>query len=162
MTLPQESADATAPPAVTGETARRLFDASAAALGLLVLSPVLLVVAVSVAASSPGPVFFRQVRVGKGGRPFNILKFRTMRKNAEQMKEELAAMNQADGPQFFIEDDPRILKVGKILRKTQLDEFPQFINVLLGHMSVVGPRPSPDKENQYCPAWREARRRARS
>lgn len=101
--------------------------------------------------------FFAHQRQTVRGRNFPCLKFRTMKKNAEALKEQLAAMNQADGPQFFIEDDPRMLKVGKFLRKTQLDEIPQFINVLLGHMSVVGPRPSPDKENQYCPAWREAR-----
>ncbi len=130
MTLPGESAEGAAPPTATGETARRLFDASAAALGLLVLSPLLLVVAVSVAASSPGPVFFRQVRVGRGGEPFNILKFRTMRTDAERT-----------GGQLTVGEDPRITRVGRFLRQWKMDELPQLINVVRGEMALVGPRP---------------------
>lgn len=103
------------------------------------------------------PFFFAHYRQTIFGRDFPCYKFRTMRRDAEQMKAELQKANQADGPQFFIENDPRLLKIGKLLRKLQIDELPQFWNVLLGHMSVVGPRPSPDKENQFCPAWREAR-----
>src|SRR4029078_12146779 len=93
---------------------------------------------------------------GKGGPDFPCLKFRSMRKDAEKVKAELQKLNRADGPQFYIENDPRLTRVGKFLRKYNLDELPQFWNVLLGHMSVVGPRPSPHKENQYCPPWREA------
>lgn len=130
MTLPGESAEGAAPPSATGETARRLFDASAATLGLLVLSPLLLVVAVSVAASSPGPVFFRQVRVGRGGEPFDILKFRTMRTDAERT-----------GGQLTVGEDPRITRVGRFLRQWKLDELPQLINVVRGEMALVGPRP---------------------
>lgn len=143
-------------------TARRLFGKRAfdIVFSLAVLfftAPLYPIIILAIFIEDGWPPFFTHQRQTVRGRNFPCLKFRTMRKDAESMKEQLAAMNQADGPQFFIEDDPRILMVGKFLRKTQLDEFPQFINVLLGHMSVVGPRPSPDKENQYCPAWREAR-----
>jgi len=103
------------------------------------------------------PFFFVHRRETLGGREFPCIKFRSMRKDAEHIKRELAGRNQADGPQFFIEDDPRLTRVGRVIRKCNVDELPQFINVLLGHMSVVGPRPSPYRENQYCPPWREAR-----
>jgi len=103
------------------------------------------------------PVFFRHRRETMGGQEFGCLKFRSMRNDAEKMKAQLVGKNQADGPQFFMKDDPRNTRVGKLLRDLQLDELPQFINVLRGDMSVVGPRPSPFKENQYCPPWREAR-----
>ncbi len=104
-----------------------------------------------------GPFFFAHRRETVGGREFPCIKFRSMRKDAEKMKSQLKAKNQADGPQFFMDDDPRLTRVGKLLRKYNLDELPQFFNVLVGDMSVVGPRPSPRRENQYCPPWREAR-----
>jgi lipopolysaccharide/colanic/teichoic acid biosynthesis glycosyltransferase len=103
------------------------------------------------------PFFFSHERESIHGRVFGCLKFRTMFRNAEEMKARLQGENRADGPQFFIENDPRITRVGRWLRRLQLDEIPQFLNVLTGHMSVVGPRPSPYSENQYCPGWREAR-----
>jgi lipopolysaccharide/colanic/teichoic acid biosynthesis glycosyltransferase len=103
------------------------------------------------------PVFFAHRRETRGGREFPCLKFRSMYRNAEKMKQELADKNQADGAQFYIERDPRVTRVGRFLRKSRFDELPQFFNVLVGQMSVVGPRPSPFKENQFCPAWREAR-----
>ena len=80
-----------------------------------------------------------------------------MRKDADEIKAQLAVENQADGPQFFIKQDPRLTRVGRLIRDLNVDEFPQFINILFGDMSVVGPRPSPRTENQYCPPWREAR-----
>jgi lipopolysaccharide/colanic/teichoic acid biosynthesis glycosyltransferase len=103
------------------------------------------------------PFFFVHKRETRGGREFGCIKFRSMRKDADQIKAQLQKENKADGPQFFIENDPRMTRVGDFLRKTNIDELPQFFNVLLGHMSVVGPRPSPYSENQYCPPWREAR-----
>jgi lipopolysaccharide/colanic/teichoic acid biosynthesis glycosyltransferase len=103
------------------------------------------------------PFFFAHRRETLGGRKFPCIKFRSMRKDAEKVKLQLAAENHSDGPQFFMKHDPRLTRVGTFLRKRQLDELPQFINVLLGQMSLVGPRPSPFKENQFCPPWREAR-----
>ena len=136
---------------------KRLFDLFWAISILICLSPIFLLVAISVVIDDGFPLLFGHVRQKKGGRTFKCWKFRTMRRDAESMVAELQAMNKADGPQVFIESDPRVTRVGKYLRKLQLDELPQFWNVLVGDMSVVGPRPSPDKENQFCPAWREMR-----
>jgi exopolysaccharide biosynthesis polyprenyl glycosylphosphotransferase len=113
----------------------------AAALVLLVL-PVLLAIAVAVRVDTPGPVFFRQQRIGKTGRPFTMLKFRSMVVDAEARRAELAARNQnADGLLFKVADDPRVTRVGRLLRRLSLDELPQLLNVLGGSMSLVGPRP---------------------
>ena len=124
---------------------------------LLVMSPVLLVCCFAVVIDDGFPIFFGHKRQSKGGATFRCWKFRTMRRNAEALVAELRKQNLCDGPQVFIKDDPRVTRVGKVFRKLQLDEFPQFWNVLFGDMSIVGPRPSPDNENQYCPAWREIR-----
>lgn len=110
--------------------AKRLFDLLVACVALLVLAPLLAVVAVAIRLDSPGPVFFRQERVGRGGRPFHIHKFRTMRQDAPAL-----------GPAVTIGRDPRITRVGHWLRDRRIDELPQFIDVLLGQMSLVGPRP---------------------
>ncbi|MBK7405902.1 MAG: sugar transferase [Phycisphaerales bacterium] len=136
---------------------KRTFDICFSLLVLLVTLPLYPVIMLAIFIEDGRPFFFAHGRQTIGGRVFPCYKFRTMCRDAERMKQELVAANVADGPQFYIPNDPRLLKIGKILRKFQLDEFPQFYNVLVGHMSVVGPRPSPDKENQYCPAWREAR-----
>ncbi|MEM1329455.1 MAG: sugar transferase [Planctomycetota bacterium] len=136
---------------------KRLFDIAFALAVLLFTMPIYPIVMLIIWREDGRPIFFAHTRQTLQGRSFPCLKFRTMRKDAEKLKAELVKQNQADGPQFFIENDPRLLRCGGTLRRFQIDELPQFINVLLGHMSVVGPRPSPDKENQFCPAWREAR-----
>jgi lipopolysaccharide/colanic/teichoic acid biosynthesis glycosyltransferase len=136
---------------------KRAFDIVFSLAVLAATAPIYPIVILAILIEDGWPPFFAHRRQTVRGREFPCIKFRTMRKNAESLKVELATKNQADGPQFFIEDDPRVHRVGRFLRKFQIDELPQFINVLLGHMSVVGPRPSPDKENQFCPAWREAR-----
>ena len=139
------------------DLAKRSFDIVFALAVLIGLGPVMLAVSVAVAIDDGFPLFFGHTRQKKNGKNFKCWKFRTMRRDAEAMVAQLQAMNKADGPQVFIENDPRVTRVGRILRKLQLDELPQFWNVLRGDMSVVGPRPSPDKENQFCPAWREMR-----
>jgi lipopolysaccharide/colanic/teichoic acid biosynthesis glycosyltransferase len=136
---------------------KRAFDILFSLAVLLMTAPLYPIIMIAILLEDGWPPFFAHRRQTIRGRGFPCLKFRTMRRDAEAMKAELIAKNQSDGPQFFMDNDPRLLRVGVFLRKTQLDEIPQFINVLLGHMSVVGPRPSPDKENQCCPAWREAR-----
>jgi lipopolysaccharide/colanic/teichoic acid biosynthesis glycosyltransferase len=136
---------------------KRLFDILFALLALAATLPLYPFIALAIFLEDRGPIFFGHTRETLGGREFKCWKFRSMRRDAEQIKARLAGQNQADGPQFFMENDPRLTRVGKVLRDLQLDEIPQFINVLKGDMSVVGPRPSPFKENQYCPPWREAR-----
>lgn len=136
---------------------KRLFDIIFAALALTITAPILFGVAVIMILDDGFPIFFGHVRQSRGGRQFRCWKLRTMRRNAEDLVAKLADLNIADGPQVLIENDPRVTRVGRFLRKFQIDELPQFWNVLCGQMSVVGPRPSPDKENQFCPAWREMR-----
>lgn len=138
---------------------KRLFDIVFSFCVLLAIAPLFPIIMLLIYIEDGRPFFFSHTRQTLGGRDFPCYKFRSMCRDAERIKQELAKDNLVDGPQFFIpeDDDPRVLEIGRTLRKYKIDEFPQFWNVLLGHMSVVGPRPSPDKENQYCPAWREAR-----
>ncbi len=126
--------------------AKQVLDAVGAALLMVLLSPVLLLAAVGIKISSPGPILFRQQRSGVNGRPFRLYKFRTMVTNAEQLKHELAAMNEMSGPVFKVTNDPRITPLGRLLRKFSIDELPQLYNVLRGEMSLVGPRPLPVDE----------------
>ena len=136
---------------------KRAFDLAFAAIGLLLTLPLYPFIMLAIWIEDGRPFFFPHRRETLGGREFPCIKFRSMRKDAEKMKAQLRARNQADGPQFYIENDPRLTRVGRFLRRYNLDELPQFLNVLVGHMSIVGPRPSPYHENQYCPPWREAR-----
>ncbi len=137
--------------------AKRLFDLTFAAIAMLISLPLYPLIMLAIWLEDGRPFFFGHERETIGGRRFRCWKFRSMRKDAEKLKAELAKQNQADGPQFFMQKDPRLTRVGAFIRKYNLDELPQFFNVLAGHMSVVGPRPSPYSENQFCPAWREAR-----
>jgi len=136
---------------------KRAFDIAFSLAALLAAAPLLPLIMLAICLEDGRPVLFRHVRQTRGGRQFNCCKFRTMSRHAELMKAQLAGKNVCDGPQFHVVDDPRLLRVGKFLRRFHLDELPQFFNVLAGDMTVIGPRPSPDGENQFCPAWREAR-----
>ncbi len=122
------------------------MDFTGSLLMILAAAPLMLLVALLIKVTSPGPVFFRQQRSGLNGAPFKIFKFRTMQTNAEQFQHELAAMNEMTGPVFKVTNDPRITPIGKWLRKYSLDELPQLFNILRGEMSLVGPRPLPVDE----------------
>jgi exopolysaccharide biosynthesis polyprenyl glycosylphosphotransferase len=123
-------------------------------LGILfLLSPIMLFIAFTIKVTSRGPVIFRQERVGLRGRKFYIYKFRTMVYNAEKLKSELSDLNESDGPTFKIKHDPRITTVGRLLRKTGLDELPQLFNVLKGEMSLIGPRPPLASEVEKYQRW---------
>jgi len=136
---------------------KRVFDLAIAALLLLLFSPIMLAVALAIKLDSPGPVFFRQIRAGRYGKNFTMFKFRSMVSDAEDLQRELHAFNEVDGPMFKIMADPRITRVGKFLRDTNLDEIPQLWNVLKGDMSLVGPRPLSMEEMRYNPKWRDCR-----
>ena len=120
---------------------KRLMDIGVSLVAMLVFLPLTVVLGAAIKLDSPGPVFFVQPRVGKDGRLFRLYKFRSMFRDADRLKQSLQQMNEAEGPVFKIKRDPRITRVGAFLRKTSLDELPQFINVLRGEMSLVGPRP---------------------
>ena len=122
--------------------AKRLFDLSITTTALIFLAPIFVGIALAVRFSSPGPVFFRQERVGRDGEPFDVLKFRSMVVNAEELLKDLEEENEGAGPLFKMKSDPRVTRVGEFLRKTSLDELPQLINVLRNEMSLVGPRPA--------------------
>jgi lipopolysaccharide/colanic/teichoic acid biosynthesis glycosyltransferase len=119
----------------------------------MLLTPLLLCLALAIKITSPGPVFFRQIRVGLNGRRFQMLKFRSMVVNAEKLKALLREQNERTGPVFKMRNDPRITPVGRLLRKFALDELPQLINVLRGDMSIVGPRPLPASEVALQEPW---------
>lgn len=127
-------------------TCKRLFDVVASACGLVLLSPVFLATAIAIKLDDGGPVFYNQERIGKDGKPFKMYKFRSMKVNADQEIEKLQKHNEVDGAMFKMKNDPRITRVGKFIRKTSIDEFPQLLNVLLGQMSIVGPRPPLPRE----------------
>ena len=131
---------------------KRALDVAASLTGLVLLAPLFALIALAIKAGSPGPVLFRQQRIGRDGRSFAMLKFRTMCVDAEARKDELLAFNEAPGL-FKMEDDPRITSVGRVLRRLSLDELPQLVNVLRGEMSVVGPRPLVDEDDARIEGW---------
>ncbi len=126
---------------VLGMVMKRLLDIAASSVALVLLSPVLLAIAIAVRTDTPGPIFYRSERIGKKGRVFGCIKFRTMVPDAERRRTEVLHMNERDSVLFKITNDPRITRIGRFLRKYSLDELPQLINVLRGDMSMVGPRP---------------------
>lgn len=137
---------------------KRTMDMALSLLLLIGLSPLLILTALLIKLSSPGPVFFRQKRLGLNKRIFQIFKFRTMVPDAEQKQAELETLNEASGPVFKIKDDPRITPIGKFLRKTSIDELPQLLNVLTGDMSLVGPRPLPVRDYEgFDQDWQRRR-----
>lgn len=121
---------------------KRIFDVTLCLLALPLLLPLMTVCALLVWIDNPGPIFFKQPRTGKGGRRFKMYKFRTMVTNAEELKQKYAHLNELTWPDFKITNDPRVTRVGRVLRKSSLDELPQVFNVLKGEMSLVGPRPT--------------------
>jgi len=138
---------------------KRLLDFTMALVLLIILSPLLLLLALLIRLTSAGPVLYRQVRCGLGGRKFTVYKFRSMHADADLRREELAALNELDGPVFKIQNDPRCTTIGRFMRKFSLDEIPQLVNILKGDMSFVGPRPPlPEEVNKYA-GWQRRRLR---
>lgn len=136
---------------------KRVFDILCAIIGLLILSILFFIIGFLIKLEDKqGSVFFKQMRIGKDGKPFEMYKFRSMVSNAEDLKASLMDKNEATGPVFKIKDDPRVTRIGKFIRKTSIDELPQLINVIKGEMSLVGPRPSlPQEVAAYSPYERQ-------
>lgn len=145
------------PDQIFGGAFKRAIDLAGSAVGMLLLSPVLFAVAILVKLTSPGPALYAQTRLGRNGRPFKFYKFRTMVNGADAMKNGLMARNEMDGPVFKIKDDPRVTKVGRILRRYSIDELPQLWNVFVGSMSLVGPRPPVPEEVANYETWQRRR-----
>jgi lipopolysaccharide/colanic/teichoic acid biosynthesis glycosyltransferase len=122
-----------------------------------VLSPILLMIAIAVKLSSPGPVIYRSIRPGMAGKPFFCFKFRTMRQHADQIQSDLESLNEKSGAIFKIRHDPRLTRVGRFLRRYSLDELPQLVNVVRGEMSLVGPRPLPMRDFDRLEEWHKKR-----
>ena len=140
-----------------GRAVKRAMDIVLAALGLVAIGPAFLLIMALIVIDSPGWPFYRQLRLGEGERPFWLIKFRTMLRDADQMKQQLSHQNEADGPIFKIRNDPRITRVGRRLRRLSLDELPQLLNVLKGEMSLVGPRPPLPAEVAKYREWQRKR-----
>ncbi|CAI2646474.1 putative sugar transferase EpsL [Apilactobacillus kunkeei] len=131
-------------------TVKRLFDIAASLFALLITLPLTLVVSLCIYLDDRGPIFYTQERIGKDGKPFRIYKFRSMCQNADAKKKELTEQNEVNGAMFKMSNDPRVTRVGCFIRRHSIDELPQLINVLLGNMIVVGPRPPlPEEVDQY-------------
>ena len=147
------------PPALAGTDwlLKRGFDIVVSTLTIVIGSPFWLAIAAAIKITSPGPVFFRDVRIGLGEGPFGMMKFRTMYADAQQRQASLEAANEASGPLFKIKNDPRVTPVGRFLRRFSLDEMPQVLNVLLGEMSLVGPRPLPIRDYEQLEEWHRKR-----
>lgn len=134
------------------EVCKRIFDIVMSAFALIVLSPVFLVTAILIRSQDGGHAVFKQTRLTKGGKEFTMYKFRSMCLNAEEQLEVLLEKNELNGPAFKLEDDPRVTKIGRFIRKTSIDELPQLVNILKGDMSIIGPRPPlPREVAQYTP-----------
>jgi exopolysaccharide biosynthesis polyprenyl glycosylphosphotransferase len=136
---------------------KRAMDVTISLIGLILLFPLFLLIAIFIRLDSPGPVLFRQIRVGKGEQLFACYKFRSMVEGADEEKERLENLNEAGGAFFKIRKDPRITRLGRVLRRASMDELPQLFNVLMGHMSLVGPRPAPPAEVQRYQPWHRRR-----
>src|SRR5205823_12180441 len=132
---------------------KRTFDLVLSTVGLVAYSPCLLIIAIAVKLSSSGPVIYRSVRPGMAGKPFYCFKFRTMREHAEQIQDDLEPLNEQSGALFKIRQDPRLTRVGRLLRRFSLDELPQLVNVVRGEMSLVGPRPLPTRDFERLEDW---------
>jgi exopolysaccharide biosynthesis polyprenyl glycosylphosphotransferase len=136
---------------------KRAFDLVVSILGLVVMSPALLAIALAVKLSSRGPVIYRSVRPGMAGKPFHCFKFRTMREHADQVQDDLESLNEKSGALFKIRRDPRLTRIGGFLRRYSLDELPQLVNVIRGEMSLVGPRPLPMRDFERLAEWHKKR-----
>ncbi len=136
------------------ECIKRISDIVCSLIALIILSPVMLITMIAIDIDDPGSVIFKQVRIGKDGKEFMIYKFRSMKINAEELKEELIDHNQSEGANFKMRHDPRRTRVGKFIRKASIDELPQLVNILKGDMSIIGPRPFIPEEQSLLPGDR--------